>query len=64
MTEADRQAGVLREELGHLAWDTLEEYFPEQAKARRRRHRLRMLAVGVVLGLAARAAVRMWLRRR
>lgn len=63
-TEADRQTNALRAELGEFAWKTLEEYFPEQAKARRRRQRLRALAVGVVVGLGARAAVRWWFGRR
>ena len=61
--EAERQADVLRDELGELAWDTLEAYFPEQAKARRRRQRLQALAAGVAIGLGVRAVVR-WFQRR
>lgn len=59
-TEAERQAEALRTQMGERAWDALEAYFPEEAKARRRRQRLRALIAGVALGLGVRAAVRWW----
>lgn len=60
--EAERQANALRAELGTRAWEALEEYFPEEAKARRRRQRLRALIAGVALGLGVRAAITWWFR--
>lgn len=58
--EAERQADALRTELGTRAWETLETYFPEEAKERRRRERIRALVAGVALGLGIRAVVRWW----
>lgn len=61
--EAERKANTLRDEFGELAWDTMEEYFPEQAKARRRQQRVRALAIGLVVGLAVRTFASRWLGR-
>lgn len=48
---AQRKADDAREEFGRLAFDTLEEYFPEQARERRRRDGLQLLGVGLAVGL-------------
>lgn len=51
---AQLKADEAREELGRLAFDTLEDYFPEQARARRRQNRLQLIVVGVVVGFLVR----------
>lgn len=51
---AQRTAGDAREELGRLAFDALEEYFPEEAKERRQQNRAQLVAAGVVLGFLLR----------
>jgi hypothetical protein len=53
--QATRQttAGA-KEEFGRLAFDALEERFPEQAKERRQGNRLPLLVAGVVLGFLLR----------
>lgn len=58
--EAERQADALKAELGTRAWETLEAYFPEEAKARRRQQWIRAMVVGVALGIGARAAISWW----
>jgi hypothetical protein len=52
--EAQRQADVAKEELGRMAFDALEEYFPEQAKSRRRSDRMRILVAGIAIGILLR----------
>lgn len=47
---AQRKADEAKEEFGRLAFETLEEYFPEQARERRSGERLEVLAVGVAAG--------------
>jgi len=49
--EAQQQTAVVKEELGRRAFDLLEEYFPEEAKTRRRRGQAQTLAVGVLVGV-------------
>lgn len=51
---AQLKADEAKEEFGRLAFDTLEEYFPEQAKARRRQDRLQFIMVGVAVGFLLR----------
>lgn len=52
--EARQQADLLKDEVGRMAFDVLEEYYPEEAKSRRRRQRLQTLIVGVGLGILLR----------
>lgn len=59
-TEAERQADELRAQLGTRAWETLEEYFPEEARARRRRQQIRALVAGAAIGLGIRAVITWW----
>lgn len=47
---AQRKADEAKEEFGRLAFETLEEYFPEQARERRRRNGLQLLGVGLAVG--------------
>lgn len=53
-TVARRTAEEAKEEVGRIALDTVEEYFPEQAKKRRRRRYARLLVVGFGIGFLAR----------
>lgn len=53
-TTAQLKADEAKEELGRLAFDTLEEYFPEQAKAKRQQNRLQLIMVGVAVGFLIR----------
>ena len=48
---AQRKADEAKEEFGRLAFDALEEYFPEQARERRRRNGAQLLVVGLAVGL-------------
>lgn len=53
--EARQQADAAREEVGRMAYDMLEEYFPEQARQRRQSGRTLLMlvfVVGVALGMA------------
>lgn len=49
---AQETASQSKSEFGKRAFDTLEEYFPEEAEARRRQNRttLLLLLVGVAIG--------------
>lgn len=49
--EAQQQTDVVKEEVGRRAFDLLEEYFPEEAKTRRRRGQAQTLVVGVLVGI-------------
>ena len=51
---AQKKANEAKEELGRRAYDTLEEYFPEQARARRKQNRLQLIMVGVAVGILVR----------
>lgn len=53
-TTAQLKADEAKEEFGRLAFDTLEDYFPEQAEARRRQNRLQLIMVGVAVGFLIR----------
>lgn len=59
-TVAKQKVDDAMEEFGRMAFDALEERFPEQAKARRRPDRLQFLAAGFVAGFI----LRHFLRRR
>lgn len=52
---AMRTADDAKEELVRMAFDALEERFPEQAKERRRGNRLQLIALGIVLGFVLRS---------
>lgn len=49
--EARHRADAARAEVGARAFELLEEHFPEHAKSRRRRDRLRTFVLGVVVGV-------------
>lgn len=51
---AQKTAGDAREELGRLAFDALEDYFPEEAKERRQGNRFQFIAAGFALGFLVR----------
>jgi ferric-dicitrate binding protein FerR (iron transport regulator) len=48
---AQKQADIAKEQFGELAFEALEQYFPEQAKSRRRQHSGMTLLIGVVIGV-------------
>lgn len=48
--EAQRQAERVKGEVGRQMFHLLEDYFPEQARAQRRKDRMRTLAIGVAIG--------------
>lgn len=49
--QAQRQADALREEFGRIAFEMAEDYFPEEAKARRRKAGTKVFGVGLLIGL-------------
>lgn len=51
---AQQKANEAKEEFGRRAFETLEEYFPEQTRARRKQNSLQMLMVGVAIGILVR----------
>lgn len=51
---AKRRSEKLRARFGQTAFDVLEEYFPEEAKSRRRRHGLKVFLVGMAVGILLR----------
>lgn len=59
---AQRRADDAREEFGRMAFDALEEYFPEQAKERRREDGMRLFLVGLVVGFLLRSVLGRWTR--
>ena len=56
--EADRRGEMLRQELGDRLFDFLEENFPEEYAARRRRDAATAFAAGVAVGLVGRELLR------
>lgn len=54
---AGRTADEAKEEVGRIALDKVEEYFPEQAKKRRRRRYARLFFAGFTIGFLARHAI-------
>lgn len=56
--EAQRQAEVAKEEVGRMVADAVESYFPEEAKARRRRLARRAFFAGVAVGFLLGNALR------
>ena len=56
-TTAQRQKELAKHELGRRAFETLENYFPEEAKARRRRSGMTLFLVGLAAGILLRHAV-------
>lgn len=49
-TSAERQAEQARSQIGSFALDMVEEYFPEEAKSRRRQGARRAFVLGMALG--------------
>jgi len=49
---AQQTADGAKEEIGRRAFETLEEYFPEQAAERRRENQTTMFIVGSAVGFA------------
>lgn len=47
---AQKQADVAKEQIAELAFEALEQYFPEQAKSRRRQSSGKTLLLGIVIG--------------
>ena len=54
---AQQTANEAKEEFGRMAFEILEEYFPEQARGRRREDRLMALAAGIAVGFVLRHLV-------
>lgn len=55
--QAQRQVDVLRDEVGRMAFEMAEQYFPEEAKSRRRKSGAKVFAVGFAVGLLVGLAV-------
>ena len=49
---AQQTADGAKDEIGRRAFDTLEEYFPEQAAERRRQNQTAVFLVGLAVGFA------------
>jgi hypothetical protein len=49
--QAERQAQQMKTEFGDLVLDAVEDYFPQQAQARRRQLVTRSFAIGFAAGL-------------
>ena len=49
---AQKQADMAKEQIAELAFEALEQYFPEKAKSRRRQHSGMTLLIGIVIGVA------------
>lgn len=52
--EVQHRTDTAKEELGRRAFETLEEYFPEQARSRRRQSGAKAFLVGVAVGILLR----------
>lgn len=52
--KVQQRADRAKEELGRRTFERLEEYFPEQARARRRQNGARAFLVGVAVGILLR----------
>lgn len=48
---AQKQADMAKEQLGDMAFEALEQYFPEKAKSRRRQSSGKTLLLGIVIGV-------------
>lgn len=48
------QTEMAKEELGRIAFAKLEEYFPEQANARRRQDAAKTFMIGIAVGILLR----------
>ncbi|QLG29137.1 hypothetical protein HUG10_17075 [Halorarum halophilum] len=57
-SEAGQRSEMLREEMGDRLFDLLEENFPEEYAARRRRDGARAFVAGVAVGLIGRELLR------
>lgn len=53
----DEQTEVIKHEVGRLALNLVEDYFPDETKARRRTLAKRAFVVGVVVGMLLRHAM-------
>lgn len=51
---AERTTSEAREEVGRRAFETLEQFFPEQAASRNQRNRVLPLLLGVAIGFLLR----------
>lgn len=49
--EAERRTSALKHRVGRTAFDVLEEQFPEEARARRRKDGAALFVAGVAIGL-------------
>lgn len=56
-SRAERRAEEARSQLGRVALDMAEEYFPEETKSRRRRSVQRAFLLGVAVGIFIAALV-------
>lgn len=56
--EADRQTEQLKARLGEYAIEAVEEYFPEQYRAKRRAELAQVFVGGLLLGLLVRELLR------
>jgi len=54
---AEEKADDVWAELGRLVFEILEEYFPEEAKARRQQNQMQILFVGIVIGFLLRHSI-------
>lgn len=57
-SEAQRQASYAKDEFGRMVADAVEEYFPEETRARRRRMARRAFFAGVAVGFLLGNALR------
>lgn len=51
---AEQKKSDAKEEFGRMAFDTLEQYFPNQAETRTREDRVTPLLVGIAIGVLLR----------
>lgn len=55
--QTERRVRSFKEKFGTILLDTMEEYFPDQTRARRQRSAARAFAVGIVVGALLRHVV-------
>lgn len=53
----DELGTFVKSELGEFAYDAVEQFFPEQTRARRRQQFTRAFVVGVLVGAVAKTAL-------